>query len=80
MPYLVPCFLLPPVLVPEAAEVTADKIAISACRDGGAGNCPYCGVSSDLVQGLLRRRILDFPAYGRAVQLHVRIRRLARYQ
>lgn len=71
-----PHSLLPPGLVLEAVEVTADTIAISARRDGGAGHCPDCGVSSNLVHGLLRRRVLDLPAHGQAVEPHVRIRRL----
>jgi transposase len=76
MPSLDPRSLLPPGLILEAVEVTSDTIVISVCRDGGAGSCPDCGVFSDLVHSLHRRRVLDLPAHGRAVELHVRIRRL----
>jgi transposase len=75
MPSLDPRSLLPPGLVLEAVEVTPDTITISARREGSAGHCPSCGVSSALVHSLHRRRVLDLPAHGRAVELHVQIRR-----
>jgi transposase len=75
MPSLDPRSLLPPGLVLEAVEVTPDTITISARREGSTGHCPSCGVSSALVHSVHRRRVLDLPAHGRAVELHVRIRR-----
>jgi transposase len=76
MPSLDPRSLLPPGLILEAVEVTSDTITISGRRDGDAGNCPDCGVASDVVHSLHRRRVLDLPTHGRTVELHVRIRRL----
>ncbi len=76
MPSLGPRSLLPPGLVPEAVEVTSDTITTRARRSGGAGSCPGCGVSSGVVHSLHRHRVLDLPDHGRAVQLHVRMRRL----
>ena len=75
MPSLDPRSLLPPGLILEAVEVTSDAIIISARREGRSGHCPGCGVGSDLVHSLHRRRILDLPAHGRTVELHLRIRR-----
>ena len=75
MPSLDPRSLLPPGLLLEAVEVTSDTITISARREGSIGQCPGCGVFPDLVHSLHRRRILDLPAYGRTVELHVRTRR-----
>jgi len=64
MPTLDPRSRLPPGLLLEAVEVTSDTITISACREGRIGHCPSCGVCSDLVHSLHRRRVLDLPAYG----------------
>ena len=75
MPSLDPRSLLPLGLVLEAIEVTPDTITISARREAGAGHCPSCGVCSDSVHSLHRRRVLDLLAYGRVVELQVRIRR-----
>jgi len=75
MPSPDPRSLLPPGLVLEAVEVSSDTITISARRESGAGHCPSCGVCSALVHSLHRRRVLDLPAHGRAVELHVQIRR-----
>lgn len=70
-----PCSLLPPGLLLEAVEVTTDMITISARREGSTGQCPSCGVCSDRVHSLHRRKVLDLPAHGRVVEVHVRIRR-----
>ncbi|WP_439548963.1 transposase family protein [Falsiroseomonas sp.] len=75
MPSLDPRSLLPVGLMLEAVEVTADTITISARRAGRIGHCPSCGVHSNLVHSLHRRRVLDLPAHGRVVDLHVQIRR-----
>jgi transposase len=76
MPGLDPLSLLPPGLIFEAVEVTADTITIDARGDSGEGHCPSCGTGSALVHSLHRRKVLDLPAHGRAVELHVQTRRL----
>lgn len=75
MPRLDPRPLLPPGLVVDAVEVDAGTVAIAAHPAEGSGRCPACGGRSDRVHSLHRRRLLDLPSHGHAVELLVRVRR-----
>jgi len=67
--------LLPPGLVVDAVEADADTVAIAAHPAEGFGACPACGGRSDRVHSVHRRRLLDLPSHGHAVELLVRVRR-----
>ena len=67
--------LLPPGLVVDAVEVDTGAVAIAAHPAEGFGRCPTCGGRSGRVHSLHRRRLLDLPSHGHAVELLVRVRR-----
>jgi transposase len=75
MPRLDPCRLLPPGLVVDAIEVGIDAVVIAAHPAQRFGHCPACGGRSGQVHRLHRRRLLDLPSHGHAVELRVRVRR-----
>jgi hypothetical protein len=75
MPGFDPTSLLPPGLVIDALEVGPDLISITAHPAQTFGTCPTCGRRSDRVHSLHRRRMLDLPSHGRAVELQVQLRR-----
>ncbi|HEY8611660.1 MAG TPA: ISL3 family transposase [Roseomonas sp.] len=72
MPALDPSALLPPGLVVDEVEVGPDLISITAHPAQAFGTCPTCGLRSDRVHSLHRRRLLDLPSHGRSVELLVR--------
>jgi transposase len=72
MPNLDPSTLLPPGLVVDEVEVSPDLLSITAHPAQAFGTCPTCGLRSDRVHSLHRRRLLDLPSHGRSVELLVR--------
>ena len=66
---------LPPGSVVDAVEVDADTVAIAAHPAEGFGSRPTCGGRSDRVHSVHRRRLLDSPSHGHAVELLLRVRR-----
>jgi transposase len=70
-----PRSLLPPGLVVDAVEVGPDTLSVTAHRAQAFAHCPACGGRSERVHSLHRRRLLDLPSHGHAVELLIRIRR-----
>ncbi|TDG30232.1 transposase family protein, partial [Paracraurococcus ruber] len=75
MPLLDPRPLLPSGLVVDTVETGADRITISAHPAATVSACPICGELSRRVHSRYRRRLLDLPSHGRAVELHLQVRR-----
>jgi transposase len=62
-------------LVIDAVATESDRILISAHSAPRESACPGCGVASVHVHSHYERRLLDLPSHGRAVHLHIRVRR-----
>lgn len=68
--------LLPPGLVVDVIEPVADRIVILVHAVEAPRPCPACGESSNRLHSRYARRLLDLPSHGRAVELHLQLRRL----
>ena len=62
-------------LVIDAVTVEADRLLIAARPASLEAVCPQCGRRSGQVHSRYDRRLMDLPSHGRAVHLHVRVRR-----
>jgi transposase len=67
--------LSPPGLLIEEVAIAPDRLLVRARCRGLAGQCPDCGRRSEQVHSRYKRRLLDLPSHGRAVQMHVTVRR-----
>ena len=62
-------------LLIEAVTTEADRLLIIARPTALDAACPECGRRSGRVHSRYDRRLLDLPSHGRAVHLHVQVRR-----
>jgi transposase len=54
---------------------TPDRLRVIARSDSAGAACPSCGGASTRAHSSYSRRLADLPWQGRAVELHVRVRR-----
>ena len=62
-------------LVIDAVTVEGDRLLIAAHPSSLEAVCPECGRRSGQVHSRYDRRLMDVPSHGRAVHLHVGVRR-----
>jgi transposase len=62
-------------LLIDEVEIAPDRLVIRARCRAAVGNCPDCGRPSEQVHSRYERRLSDLPSHGRAVQMHVAVRR-----
>ena len=62
-------------LVIDAVTVEGDRLLIAAHPSSLEAVCPECGRRSGQVHSRYDRRLMDVPSHGRAVHLHVKVRR-----
>jgi transposase len=62
-------------LVIDAVSIGAGRMMVAARSSALHAVCPECGMASTQVHSRYKRRLLDLPSHGRAVHLHVQVRR-----
>ena len=63
-------------LVIEDVTGRDEVVVVRARTAGGTVPCPRCGAGTGHVHGYYERTVVDVPADGRPVMLHVQVRRM----
>ena len=69
------CSLLPREAALTRLGSTVDKLTVVLASTAPSSACPLCDFDSSRVHSRYTRHLADLPCFGRAVQLHVTVRR-----